>query len=266
MAGTALMNIPKVDVFGIGISVTNYKEARDAIISAAAQRKSFALTALAVHGLIEAASDPELGRLVNDIDIVTPDGQPVRWAMNLLHGTGLNDRVYGPDLTNLVCESAAKDGIKVYLFGSTVVTCREFAAELLRRFPAIDIVGIQPDRFREATQVEDEEDIDRINASGAGLVLVGRGCPRQERWVAEHRGRVNAAMLAVGAAFDYIAGNLRQPPAWLQKAGLQWLFRLVQEPRRLWRRYLNTNTRFIWLLLLEFMRQRKSNPTNYRKT
>lgn len=235
----------KVDLFGVGITVTDYDDATERIMAAARERRSFAVSALAVHGLMEAADDPNFRAVVNTIDLVTPDGQPVRWAMNSLYRTDLDDRVYGPDLTWRVVEAAADDGVGIYLYGSTEEACEGFAAEIVRRYPKAVIADIQPDRFRDATAAEDAADIDRINGSGAGVVLVGRGCPRQERWVAQHRGQVNAAMLAVGAAFDYGAGTLSPPPAWMQRAGLQWLYRLVQEPGRLWRRYLITNSKFL---------------------
>ena len=249
------LSIGKVEIFGIGVSVTDYDGACETIMAAAKERRSFAASALAVHGLTMAASDPELGQLVNQIDLVTPDGQPVRWVMNLLHSTKLRDRVCGPDLADLICSAATEQGIGVFLFGSTGQTCQMMAKELRRRYPLIKIVGIQPDRFREATPDEDQADVERINASRAGIVLVGRGCPRQERWVAEHRGRVFAAMLAVGAAFDYFAGNLRRPPTWVQRAGLEWFFRLVQEPRRLFSRYAITNIRFLRMLSLALLRR-----------
>lgn len=236
----------KVDLFGVGLSITDYDDATDRIMNAARQRQSYAVSALAVHGLMEAVDDPDFRAEVNRIDLVTPDGQPVRWAMNALYRSGLEDRVYGPDLTWRVIEAAAGEGVGIYLFGSTQETCEAFAAEIVRRFPDAIVSDIQPDRFRDATEEEDEADTARINASGAGVVLVGRGCPRQERWVSGHRGRVDAAMLAVGAAFDYGAGNLTSPPVWMQRSGLQWLYRLGQEPSRLWRRYLVTNSKFLF--------------------
>lgn len=235
----------KADLFGVGVSITTYAEAVEVIMAAARERRPFGVTALATHGLMESVRDPELAARVARLDLVTPDGQPVRWALNHLHGAGLQERVYGPDLTVAVCAAAAREGVGVYLFGSTAQTCAAMRAELERRFPALRIVGVQPDRFREATPEEDAADVARINDSGAGIVLVGRGCPRQERWVADHLDRVPAAMLAVGAAFDYLAGTLRRPPAWMQRHGLEWLFRLVIEPGRLWRRYLVNNTRFL---------------------
>ena len=245
----------KAAVFGVGISVTDYAAARDAIISAARERRSFAMSALAVHGLIEAVRDPALRQLVNQIDLVTPDGQPVRWALNLLHGTALRDRVYGPDLTALVCEAAAEQRIPIYIYGSTPETCERFVAELRRRYPSIAIAGVQPDRFRDASTQEDEEDIERINRSGAGIVLVGRGCPLQERWVAAHRNKIDAALMAVGAAFNFFAGNLMQAPKWMQRAGLEWAFRLALEPKRLWRRYTVTNSLFLCLLARDLLRK-----------
>ena len=245
MKATPVMG-SKVDLFGVGITVTTYDDATERIMEAARARRSYAVSALAVHGLMEAVDDDEFRELVNGIDLVTPDGQPVRWAMNTLRGTDLDDRVYGPDLTWRVVEAAASEGIGIYLFGSTEETANAFAAAIVRRHPEAVIAGVQPDRFRDATSAEDADDIERINSSGAGVVLVGRGCPRQERWVAQHQGKVDAAMLAVGAAFDYGAGTLEPPPAWMQRMGLQWLFRLAQEPGRLWRRYLITNSKFLY--------------------
>lgn len=241
---------------GIDMSVTTYDDAVDRIMRAARNRESFGVSALAVHGLIEAVNDQEFRRQVNSLDLVTPDGQPVRWAMNILHDAGLEDRVYGPDLTWHVIEACADQSVSLYLFGSTEETCNLFAAEMTRRFPNLVIADIQPDRFREASAEEDNADVERIVASGAGVVLVGRGCPRQERWTADHLGRVPAAMLAVGAAFDYGAGTLALPPAWMQRWGLQWLWRLMREPRRLWKRYLLTNSRFLFELARATIRTR----------
>lgn len=245
----------KLDLFGVGVSVTDYDAATAEILAAARQRRSFGVSALATHGLMEAVRDPVLRERVNRLDLVTPDGQPVRWALNALHDAGLSERVYGPDLTGHVCAAAAREGIGVYLYGSTPETCAAFGAELERRYVGLRVVDVQPDRFREATEREDASDVARINSSGAGIVLVGRGCPRQERWVADHLGRVDAAMLAVGAAFDYFAGNLRRPPVWMQRHGLEWLFRLVQEPRRLARRYLTYNSAFLVAFGLELVRR-----------
>jgi N-acetylglucosaminyldiphosphoundecaprenol N-acetyl-beta-D-mannosaminyltransferase len=241
----------KRPIFGIGVTATDYARATAAVIAAAEQRRSFGLTALATHGLMIATEDPDFARVISSLDVVTPDGQPVRWALNRYHAAGLEDRVYGPDLTWMVCGQAAARGIGVYLFGSTPETCEAFARNLRAAFPDIVIAGVQPDRFRDATPEEDAEDVARMNDSGAGIVLVGRGCPRQERWVADHLGKVHAAMLAVGAAFDYHAGTLAKPPPWMQRYSLEWLFRLSQDPRRLWRRYVRYNSKFLLAALRE---------------
>jgi len=237
---------PKLPIFGVGVNPTTYDESVDAIITAAREQRSYAVTALATHGLMEAVRDHDFAGVLRQLDIVTPDGQPVRWALNRLHGASLVDRVYGPFLMLRLCAAASDQGVSVYLYGSTPHTCELLVAALKKRFPTLEIAGVFPDRFRDATASEDAEDVERIRSSGAGLVFVGRGCPRQERWVAAHRGRVPAAMIAVGAAFDYIAGTLAAPPAWMQNAGLEWLYRLRREPRRLWRRYLSTNSAFLW--------------------
>ena len=258
----------KLGVFGIGVNSTTYEDATATIIDAATSRRSLAVTALATHGLMEAVSDPEFGRVVNSIDLVTPDGQPVRWALNRLAAAGLDDRVYGPTLTLRVCGEAERRGLSVYLFGSTAETCDRLVDSLHARFAGLEIAGVQPDRFREATPEEDRDDIARIVASGANIVLVGRGCPRQERWVEAHRGAIPAPMLAVGAAFDYLSGVLPAPPQWMQRAGLEWLYRLCREPRRLWRRYLVTNTQFIIRFSAELVAawRSKRQPAHCRAT
>lgn len=249
--------IAKRSIFGIGISVTDYAQATRVVIRHAKEHRSFTVTALATHGLMLADEDPAFRAVVNSIDLVTPDGQPVRWALNALHGTRLAERVYGPDLTGFVCAAAAREGVSVYLYGSSPETNSRLAAALERAYPGLVIAGRQPDRFREATTEEDAADIERINSSGAGVVLVGRGCPRQERWVAAHKDRVHAAMLAVGAAFDYHAGTLGRPPPWMQRLGLEWLFRLIQEPRRLFGRYVRYNSRFMLRFAGAVMQRRR---------
>lgn len=240
----ALPPVERVDVFGVSLSVTDYEDATARIVAAASAHESFGMSALATHGLMEAVHDDNFRSVVNDLDLVTPDGQPVRWAMNILHDTGLNDRVYGPDLTWKVCGAAADAGVGIYLYGSTEETCDAFVAAILAEWPHAIISGVHADRFREATPEEDEADIRQIHESGAGIVLVGRGCPRQERWVGAHKGSVNAAMMAVGAAFDYHAGHLKKPPAFMQKYGLEWLWRLGLEPKRLFKRYAVTNAQY----------------------
>lgn len=246
---------PRRHIFGVGVDPVGREEAVTRIINAARDRRSFGGTALAVHGLMVAARDPGFRSAVASLDLVTCDGQPVRWALNLLHHTALRSTLPGLALTLATCDAAAAEDVGVYLFGSTPATVQGVADHLASQLPTLRVVGVQADRFRDATPEEDAEDVRRIVASGAGIVLVGRGCPRQELWVAAHLGRVPAAMLAVGAAFDYVAGTLRPPPDVLQAVGLEWLYRLWQEPRRLWRRYLTTNVLYVAYLATDLLRR-----------
>jgi exopolysaccharide biosynthesis WecB/TagA/CpsF family protein len=234
-------------LFGIRYKVTNYDESINIIIKYATERKSFGVSALAVHGLIEAYRNSSIKTYINKIDWVVPDGQPIRWALNSFYKVGLKDRVYGPALTLKVLEKANTFGFRIYLYGSSSNTVEKFAHFIEKTFPKITICGIHVDRFREATKEEDKEDIKKINDSEPHIVLVGRGCPRQEIWVANHLGKIHAPMMAVGAAFDFHAGTVKQAPKWMQDNGLEWFFRLIQEPRRLWKRYLITNSYFIYL-------------------
>jgi N-acetylglucosaminyldiphosphoundecaprenol N-acetyl-beta-D-mannosaminyltransferase len=245
--GNAFSLPRKKNLFGVNYSITKYEDATRIIINKAVKRSSFAVSALAVHGLIECYKKPELKTKVNKIDLIVPDGQPVRWALNSFFKARLRDRVYGPKLTWQVLSAANDLGLAVFLYGSTKNVLHRLSENISASFPSIKIAGIHVDRFRDALPEEDEEDIQKINRSGAHIVLVGRGCPRQEIWVADHLGKINAAMMAVGAAFDFHAGTLKQAPLWMQNAGLEWLFRLSVEPGRLWRRYLFTNTTFIYL-------------------
>lgn len=239
----------KYSLFGVTYSATNYQQASDLIVDHAIRNDSFGVSALAVHGLITAYKTPSLKNLINQIDLVVPDGQPIRWAINSFYKANLNDRVYGPTLTLKVLEKANNLSLKIYLYGSTKNTCDRFVKFITTNYPGVQIVGVHVDRFRDATNSEDQDDVNKINFSGANIILVGRGCPRQEIWVATHLGKVNGAMLAVGAAFDFYAGTVKQAPKWMQASGMEWLFRLIQEPRRLWRRYLFTNSTFIFLFL-----------------
>lgn len=239
----------KKNLFGILYSVTDYEHATREIIANAIRNNSFGVSALAVHGLVTAYRDENLRALVNKIDMVTPDGQPVRWALNSFHKAGLKDRVSGPDLTLKVLDEANKNNLRVYLYGSTRKICDHFCEFIRRRYPQVNLCGVHTDRFREATPEEDAADIAEINSARAQIVLVGRGCPRQEVWVANHLGKIHAPMLAVGAAFDFHAGRLRKAPQWIQRAGLEWCYRLAQDPRRLWKRYVLTNSIFIFLFL-----------------
>lgn len=227
------------------VDAIDYEAATGKVLAAANERRPLALTALAVHGVMTGVADPAHNARLNSFDVVTPDGQPVRWALKSLHGIALADRVYGPTLTLRVLERCAAEGLPVYLYGSTDDTLARLVTELSRMFPALKIAGMEPSKFRPVADGEDAEIAARITASGARVLLVGLGCPRQEVFTFAMRPLLDMPIMAVGAAFDYHAGLLRKPPPWMQKYALEWLWRLGLEPGRLWKRYLILNPAYL---------------------
>jgi exopolysaccharide biosynthesis WecB/TagA/CpsF family protein len=238
----------KRNVLGIGVTSTDYDEVTDHVIAAARARQPLAVSALAVHGVMTGVLDPSHRRRLNALDVVLPDGQPVRWALNLLFGDGLSDRVAGPVMMLKVCQACAREGLPVALYGSTTEVLAELDANLRVLCPGLRIAAAIPSQFRRVTEAEQACLAEQITRSEAALVFVGLGCPRQEVWLFENRHKLQMPMLAVGAAFDFHARRLTRPPRWVQDAGLEWSFRLLQEPRRLWRRYLLLNPLYLMLL------------------
>lgn len=249
----------KFDLFGIGISQIDYQEATDLLINAAQERRAMIVDHMPVHGLIEASSNPDLKEKINQFDIVAPDGQPVRWALNRLHQTNLSDRVYGPELMLKLCREAEKKDIGVYLYGSQPMVLGKLTQNLLHQFPSLRIVGSEAPPFRLLTPEEDQATVARINQSGAGLVFLGLGCPKQEHFAFDHHETIHAVQLCVGAAFDFHAGTKKIAPIWMQLRGLEWLFRLYSEPKRLWKRYLVTNTTFLHKMCWELLRRSRAS-------
>jgi exopolysaccharide biosynthesis WecB/TagA/CpsF family protein len=198
---------------------------------------------------------------LNHLDLVCPDGQPVRWALNLLYKTGLPDRVTGPFLMLRICERAAQEGLPIYLYGSRPAVLESLSNNLLTRFPKLIIAGSQPSRFRQVSVEEKQEIIEEIRKSGAVMTFVGLGCPRQEVWVYEYCQHLSMPTMAVGAAFDFHAGNLSQAPEILQKWGLEWFYRLMQEPTRLWKRYVFLNPLYVSLFTLQFLKLVRFDPS-----
>ncbi len=241
----------KYNILGIGINAIDYEAATNTIITTAMQRQCLAVSALAVHGVMTGVLDPVHRYRLNHIDLVVPDGQPVRWALNMLHRAGLCDRVYGPTLMLKVCEQAAQAKLPIYLYGSRPEVLAALSISLQQRFPELLIAGSQPSRFRRISAEEKSQIVVDIIDSGAAIVFVGLGCPRQEVWVYEYRDVLSMPLLAVGAAFDFHAGLLPQAPAVLQRLGLEWFYRFVHEPGRLWKRYVLLNPLYISLLILQ---------------
>lgn len=244
----------KFNLFGVMVSATNYEEASEVIVRQAQHRVPAIVSLHAVHALITAAEDPELRKKVNSFQMIGPDGQPVRWALNWFYRTRLKERVCGPELTLRLCQRAVQEGVSIYLFGSSPATIEALSKNLRERFPGLVIAGAESPPFRALTAEEDEAVVNRINDSGAGLVFIGLGAPKQDLFAFDHRDRIRAVQVCVGAAFDFHAGKLSIAPQWMQRNGLEWLFRLIQEPRRLWRRYLVTNTLFVMKFLRAMMR------------
>lgn len=236
---------PRYPVAGVLVSATDYEASTQAIIGAARAGSHLGVTALAVHGVMTGHDDAQHRTRLNALDLVVPDGQPVRWALNHLHGTDLADRVYGPNLMLEVCRAAESEGLPIYLYGSSTEVLAPLAERLSARFPDLVIAGMQPSRFRTVDADEQAGIAQEIRDSGARICFVGLGCPRQEVFVYEHRDLLPMPVLAVGAAFDFHAGTVPQAPRWMQDRGLEWTYRLFREPRRLWRRYAVLNPRFL---------------------
>lgn len=231
------------NVLGARIDALAWDAALERLLGWARGRESRYVTICNVHVVVTASREPAYGAVINASDMATPDGAPVAWMLRR-QGFAGQPRISGPDLMWALCERCAAEGVPVYCYGSTEETLGLLAARLKAVFPGLALTVESPP-FRALTPEEDAAAVERIHASGAGIVFVGLGCPKQEVWMAEHRGRVNAVMIGVGAAFDFHAGQVARAPRWMRDNGLEWLHRLFSEPRRLWRRYLVTNTLFI---------------------
>ena len=206
--------------------------------------------------------DSEHRHRLNQLELVVPDGQPVRWALNLLYGAKLKDRVYGPSLMLKTCEAAAENDVPIFLFGGKQELLDDLEKHLVAKFPKLVVAGKLPSKFRTVDHQEKLEIIKEINNSGAGITFVGLGCPRQEVWTYEFKDRLKMPVLAVGAAFNFHAGQLDQAPKLMQDAGLEWLYRLVKEPARLWQRYLILNPYYLSLLFLQWTGLRRFDTEN----
>lgn len=205
-----------------------------------------------VHMFIEAYKSKEFAEIVNNADMVTPDGKPLCIALKILYGIE-QERVSGMDLFPSLLKEAARQNIKVYFYGSTDEVLNEIETIALKKDPNLIIAGKLSPPFRELNDSETQIIIQDINDSGAGLVFVALGCPKQEKWMASMKGKINACMVGVGGAFPVFAGLQKRAPHWMQKYALEWLFRLFQEPQRLWKRYAVTNSLFVFYILRELV-------------
>jgi N-acetylglucosaminyldiphosphoundecaprenol N-acetyl-beta-D-mannosaminyltransferase len=241
----------KKNVLGVWVQAIDYDAAVARIVAAARGREGMAVSALAVHGVMTAVLDRTQRYRVNHFDLIVPDGQPVRWALNWLHRARLVDRVYGPTLMLQICQRAAREALPIYLYGSRFSVVDMLAHNLCQRFPDLVLAGAQPSRFKRISAEEKQAIVEEIRRSGAAITFVGLGCPRQEVWAYEYREALSMPIVAVGAAFDFHAGTLPQAPPILQRSGLEWLYRLAREPTRLWKRYFLLNPLYLTLLILQ---------------
>lgn len=240
------------DVLGVPMALTDYERTMDWIDATIAAKGKGYVCVAAVHTVMVCQEDPQLRDAVLRSDLVVPDGQPIVWAMNAL-GHKLSSRVYGPELMARHCERSAETGARIFLYGgANQGALVQLALNLRRRYPGIRIVGGYSPPFRALTAEEEDAIVSEINASGADIVWVGIGVPKQEKWMAAMRDRLDTPVLiGVGAAFDFHAGRVAQAPDWMQRMGMEWAFRLSREPRRLWKRYAMYNPKFV----VGFLRQ-----------
>jgi N-acetylglucosaminyldiphosphoundecaprenol N-acetyl-beta-D-mannosaminyltransferase len=239
-------------IIGSRVHCTSYSQASGLVHDWAGQRSSRYVCIATVNNIMEAWDSREFKIVMNEADLVTPDGMPLVWGLKML-GYRKASRVYGPDLTPIVLQMATENRIPVGFYGSSQAVLDRLKAVITRRFPAIEIAYMFSPPFRPLTSEEDEEIVAAINRSGARILFIGLNTPKQDFWMAAHRGRVQAVMLGVGAAFDFLAGTKTQAPRWMMRVGLEWFYRLVTEPRRLWKRYLKHNPRFVALFTLQLL-------------
>lgn len=242
-------------VLGQRVDVLDYSHAVKQIITWARNREHRYVCISNVHMVMEGHDDPRFRDIVNNADLVTADGMPLVWHLRL-KGAANATRVRGPNLLPHVLLASANEQVPVAFIGSTPATLEALLDEAKRRFRGVHIAFAESPPFRKLSEEEDSALVERVNNSGAGIVFVGLGCPKQERWMAEHRDRISAVQVGVGAAFDFMAGTKSEAPLWMQRLGLEWLFRFGNEPTRLWRRYLRHNPKFVLLSARELLREK----------
>ncbi len=250
----------KQSVAGVGISKTNYADVVELCTRWAMERRRGAIQrahyicVTSVHGIIMAQDEPEVAKILNEADVATPDGMPVVWALRSF-GARNQQRVYGPTLMLEICRRAAQAGLRIFLYGGREETLPLLTAQLLRQFPNLIIADRYSPPFRALTEAEEADVQRRIHESEADIVFVGISTPKQEKWMYAHRHCFpGVTLIGVGAAFDFHAGRTKQAPSWMQRNGLEWVFRLLMEPARLWKRYLLITPRFLPLWAMQKLR------------
>jgi N-acetylglucosaminyldiphosphoundecaprenol N-acetyl-beta-D-mannosaminyltransferase len=245
----------RVDVLGVGISAINLTEALETIEGWLQRKDPNYVCVTPAHGVMESRRDPKLRKILNESGMTTPDGMSIVWLLKM-YGHSKVTRVYGPDLMLAVCRYSAQQGFRQFLYGGEDGVAEELARKLQTRFPGLSIAGTYTPPFRSLTPEEDKEIIERINRSEADIVWIGISTPKQELWMADHIGKLDApVIIGVGAAFDFLSGKKLQAPTWMQRNGMEWLFRFLTEPRRLWKRYIQY-PKFVLLVIAQLIRSK----------
>jgi len=252
------MKALKCSFLGANITIGSYESFIDQIFNLAQARISSYVCVMNVHMLVEAHQDKNFAQIVNEADVTTPDGMPLAKGIKLIHGFE-QDRVAGMDLLPDLLKEAERKNLKVFFYGGTH-DIQTITGEYVHRvYSGLKTTGFHSPPFRPLTIQEEEEVIKKINDSGTNLVFVALGCPKQEKWMASMKGRIHACMVGIGGALPVMVGMQKRAPKWMQKYSLEWLYRLYQEPGRLWKRYFYTNTLFLFLFVKEFLKSRVSS-------
>jgi len=252
----------KLNVFSIAVNIGSYKEFICTILEYAQQKKSYYTCLANVHMLVEAYLNIDFAASIGKADLITPDGRPLTWAIQMLYGIK-QDRVAGMDILPDLLEQGQAKQLSVYFYGGHPGLLDKTRRYLANTYPDLRICGLYSPPFRKLSEEEDEEVIKKINQSGAQLVFVSLGCPKQEKWMAAMSNRIEAVMIGVGGALSVMIGARKRAPKWLQTAGLEWLFRLWQEPVRLFKRYAVTNSIFIYLFLKSYLHKKVFSLRKY---
>lgn len=247
---------PRFNILGIDFNVINMTQTICIIDDWISSNDSNYVCVTPVHALMDYRKDNKLIMIANKSGLTTPDGMPIVWILKLA-GYKHVDRVYGPDLLNELCRVSLETGYKHFFYGNTDAVLSDLKEKLEAKYPGIQIAGSISPPFRELTDQEDEVICKQISESGADILWVGLGSPKQELWMYHHQGKIDVpVMIGVGAAFDFLSGNKSQAPRWIQRSGLEWFYRFLQEPRRLWKRYLLGYPRFVVLIMIELFKKR----------
>lgn len=246
------------DIIGSKISALSMEQCKAMIFDLASCRESSSVCICNVHSVVTARQNQDLRRAINSAAIATPDGMPLAWVLRRC-GVAGQERISGPDLMPALLQEAGPRGVGVFFYGSSQETLDRLVTSVEGGYTGIRVVGSYSPPFRPLTAYETDEVVKRINDSGAGLVFVGLGCPKQEVWMHEVSPRIQGVLIGVGAAFDFLAGTKKRAPGWMQRTGLEWAFRLCQEPRRLFVRYFSTNTKFVFHMAMDWIFRRSTN-------